>query len=288
MAKRFAVVNQKGGVGKTTSAVNLGAYMAEAGRRVLLVDLDPQANATSAFGLSGTVRRCVYEVLLGNASLADVSVKSEQPTLDITPSCSDLAGAEVELVAQMAREFRLQRALDKVDDQYDVILIDCPPSLGLLTINALSGASDVLVPVQCEYLALEGLSQLVQTLELVKRNLNQSLKLTGLILTMFDGRTNLSAQVVTEVRRHFPQTFETVIPRSVRLSEAPSHGKTILGYDPSSRGAKAYQKLAHEVLERIGLPAIPAGESSGQRDAAGDPGRAVAAVGGDANGTSTG
>ncbi|MEX2238824.1 MAG: ParA family protein [Dehalococcoidia bacterium] len=251
MAKRFAVVNQKGGVGKTTSAVNLGAYMAAAGRRVLLVDLDPQANATSAFGMSGTVRRCVYELLLGNAKLPDIAVKSSQARLDIIPSCSDLAGAEVELVSQLAREGRLRKALDGGDAKYDITLIDCPPSLGLLTINALNAANDVLVPVQCEYLALEGLGQLIQTLDLVRRNLNPELKLFGLILTMFDARTNLSAQVVQEVRDHFPQAFETVIPRSVRLSEAPSHGKTILEYDPSSKGARAYARLAGELLDRL-------------------------------------
>jgi chromosome partitioning protein len=260
LAKRFAIVNQKGGVGKTTSAINLGAYMADLGCKVLLVDLDPQANATSGFGLTGTARRCVYEVLLGNASLASVTVKTGQDGLDIIPSCKDLAGAEVELVSQLAREARLQRGLDKGDGNYDVVLIDCPPSLGLLTINALSAASDVLVPVQCEYLALEGLSQLVQTLELVRRNLNPELTLFGLILTMFDPRTNLSAQVVEEVREHFPQTFDTVIPRSVRLSEAPSHGRTILQYDPNSKGAKAYSKLARELLTRLGVELPPVEE----------------------------
>lgn len=260
MAKRFAIVNQKGGVGKTTSAINLGAYMAELGSKVLLVDLDPQANATSGFGIAGTVRRCVYEVLLGNAALSTVTVKTQHAGLDIIPSCKDLAGAEVELVSQLARESRLQKALDSGDEKYDIVLIDCPPSLGLLTINALNAASDVLVPVQCEYLALEGLSQLVQTLELVRRNLNPNLNLFGLILTMFDPRTNLSAQVVEEVREHFPQTFETVIPRSVRLSEAPSHGRTILQYDPNSKGAKAYGKLARELLIRLGVELPPVAE----------------------------
>ncbi|HEX5939841.1 MAG TPA: ParA family protein [Dehalococcoidia bacterium] len=264
MAKRFAIVNQKGGVGKTTSAINLGAYLAELDQKVLLVDLDPQANATSGFGIAGTVRRCVYEVLLGNASVASVTVKTAQAGLDIIPSCKDLAGAEVELVSQLAREARLQKALDSSDPNYDIILIDCPPSLGLLTINALNAASDVLVPVQCEYLALEGLSQLVQTLELVRRNLNPDLNLFGLILTMFDPRTNLSAQVVDEVREHFPQTFNTVIPRSVRLSEAPSHGQTILQYDSNSKGARAYNKLARELLGRLGIE-VPALEEPVRR-----------------------
>ncbi|HET9200936.1 MAG TPA: ParA family protein [Dehalococcoidia bacterium] len=257
MAKRFAIVNQKGGVGKTTSATNLGAYLAELDCKVLLVDLDPQANATSAFGIAGTVRRCVYEVLLGNASLSSVIVKSAHDGLDIIPSCKDLAGAEVELVSALARESRLQKALDNGDGKYDLVLIDCPPSLGLLTINALNAASDVLVPVQCEYLALEGLSQLVQTLDLVRRNLNPELNLFGLILTMFDPRTNLSAEVVEEVRDHFPQTFNTVIPRSVRLSEAPSHGQTILQYDANSKGARAYNKLARELLGRLGIDVPP-------------------------------
>jgi chromosome partitioning protein len=254
MAKRIAVVNQKGGVGKTTSATNLAAYLATAGQRILLVDLDPQANATSAFGMVGTARRCVYGVLLGSSTVEAVAVHTEHAGLDIIPSCTDLVGAEVELAAQMAREFRLQRALDGGDDDYDLVLIDCPPSLGLLTINALTAATHVLVPVQCEYLALEGLTQVDHTLNLVRRNLNPHISLNGLILTMFDARTNLAAQVVEEVRRHYPQTFQTVIPRSVRLSEAPSHGKTILAYDPSSRGARAYEKLARELLVRLGLP----------------------------------
>lgn len=251
MTRRFAVVNQKGGVGKTTSAMNLGAYLAAAGQRVLLVDLDPQANATSGFGLAGTARRCVYGVLLGSTTVAEVIVGTEHEGLDIIPSCNELTGAEVELVPEFARELRLQQALDKGDSEYDIVLIDCPPSLGLLTVNALTAAPDLLVPVQCEYLALEGLSQLMTTLDAVKRILNPDLKVYGLILTMFDARTNLSAQVVEEVRKHFPQAFDTVIPRSVRLSEAPSHGKSILSYEPNSKGGKAYAALAEELLDRV-------------------------------------
>ncbi len=253
----IAVANQKGGVGKTTTAVNLSAALVERGRSVLLIDLDPQMNTTSGLGLRETVEGGTYDALLENIPIERLVVATNAGVALLAAS-PELAGAEVELVPQMAREFRLRRALEPVLAQYDFIMIDCPPSLGLLTVNALAAADEVLVPVQCEYLALEGLGQLTQTLDLVRRNLNQKLHLRGLLLTMFDARTNLSQQVVDEVRRHFPQTFATVIPRSVRLSEAPSYGKTILAYDSSSRGAKAYRDLAAEILARASGSAKPA------------------------------
>ncbi len=252
----IAIANQKGGVGKTTTAVNVSAALVERGCSVLLIDLDPQMNATSALGLRETVERGTYDALLEDVSVERLVLPTGAGVALLAAS-AELAGAEVELVPQMAREFRLRRALEPVLSQYDFIIIDCPPSLGLLTVNALAAADQVLVPVQCEYLALEGLGQLTQTLDLVRRNLNQKLNLGGLLLTMFDARTNLSQQVVDEVRRHFPQAFATVIPRSVRLSEAPSYGKTILAYDSSSRGAKAYRDLAAEILARASGSAKP-------------------------------
>jgi chromosome partitioning protein len=248
----LALANQKGGVGKTTTAINLGACLAARGRRVLLLDVDPQANATAGLGLSAPPARSIYEVLIEEASMEDVILDTTQPGLRLVPSTSDLAGAEVELVPAMAREYRLRRALDAVRSAYDVAVIDCPPSLSLLTINALAAAQQVIVPVQCEYLPLEGLGQLTHTLDLVRRNLNQDLHLLGLLLTMFDARTNLSQQVAQEVRSHFPNTFQAVIPRSVRLSEAPSYGLPICAYDPTSRGAKAYEALTDEVLSILG------------------------------------
>ncbi|MSQ61977.1 MAG: ParA family protein [Dehalococcoidia bacterium] len=245
-ARVIAIVNQKGGVGKTTTAVNLGAAIAELGLRVLLIDLDPQRNATSTLG-KGSPSGGIYQALLDDVPASDLIIATSAG-VDLLPATAELAGAEVELVPQMAREYRLRRLLEPLLPSYDFILIDCPPSLGLLTVNALTAAKEVLVPVQCEYLSLEGLSQLTQTLELVRRNLNPDLLLRGLLLTMFDGRTNLSQQVSTEVREHFPQTFATVIPRSVRISEAPSFGKTILAYASSSTGARAYRALAGELV----------------------------------------
>lgn len=253
-----ALANQKGGVGKTTTAINLGAALARAGKRVLIFDFDPQANSTAGLGMgAGGVggersgdrdsRGTSYEVVMGIAKASEVVAATTTPGLDLIAATPGLAGADVELVPMMAREFRLKRALEDVKSRYDYVLIDCPPSLGLLTVNALAAADEVIVPVQCEYLALEGLSQLTSTLELVRRNLNPSLKLRGLLLTMFDARTNLSQQVADEVRSHFPQTFKAVIPRSVRLSEAPSHGKTIFEYDGSSRAAAAYADVASEI-----------------------------------------
>ncbi len=249
-----AITNQKGGVGKTTTAINLGADLAARGVTCLLVDVDPQANATAGLGLTNRDSATVYDVLIDDAPLSDVIVATVQDGLDLAPSGPDLAGAEVELVPAMAREQRLRRALEAVLGRYEVLIVDCPPSLGLLTLNALNAADEVLVPVQCEYLALEGLGQLTGTLEAVRRNLNPRLHLGGLLLTMYDNRTKLCQQVAAEVRSHFPATFKTVIPRSVRLSEAPSHGLPINQYAGSSTAAKAYAAFASEVIERL-LPA---------------------------------
>ena len=246
-----AVANQKGGVGKTTTAVNLGAYLA-LGVRVLLIDLDPQANATSSLGLDPSgVELSTYEALIGQAAMADAIVSSGRLQLDMVPASRALAGAQVELVEMPDREHRLRVALSEVRTRYDVVLIDCPPSLGILTLNALVSADLLLAPVQCEYLALEGVAQLMETIELVRATLNPRLELLGMLMTMYDPRTRLSSQVVDEVRRHFPEhTFETVIPRSVRLSEAPSYGKPVLEYEPTSRGAGAYADLAQELIQR--------------------------------------
>lgn len=250
-ARVLAVANQKGGVGKTTTAVNVSAYLA-LGLRVLLVDLDPQANATSSLGLDPSgVELSTYDALIGQASLADAIVNSGRPQLDIAPASRALAGAQVELVELPDREHRLEHALADVLDRYEVVFVDTPPSLGILTLNALVAADRLLAPVQCEYLALEGVAQLMETIELVRATLNPRLQLLGMLMTMYDPRTRLSSQVVDEVRRHFPdQTFDTVIPRSVRLSEAPSFGKPILEYEPTSRGASAYADLAQELIRR--------------------------------------
>jgi chromosome partitioning protein len=241
-----ALANQKGGVGKTTTAISLASEIAVAGRTCLLIDLDPQANATSGLGVRGREPN-MYDVLIDELALQEAAAEISE-RLYLAPSTPDLAGAEVELVPAMAREYRLKRAIEGLQGRYDFVLIDCPPSLGLLTLNALTAADEALVPVQCEYLALEGLSQLNSTLEAVRRNLNPRLHLAGLLLTMFDSRTNLGQQVADEVRRHFPQTFAAVIPRNVRVSEAPSHGLPVGRYAPSSPAAKAYRAFAQEFL----------------------------------------
>lgn len=251
MARVYAVANQKGGVGKTTTVVNLSAYLAGSGRRVLIVDLDAQANATSALGYDKNLMRpSTYELLLEQAPLDQVRLRNSVFRLDLLPSHPALAGAEIELVHVIGREYRLKKALEQVDKEYDYILIDSPPSLSLLTVNALTAASDgVLIPVQCEYLPLEGLSQLTRTIHLVQEYLNPSLRIRGVMMTMYDSRTNLSRQVVEEVRRHFPnKVFRTIIPRNVRLSEAPSFGQPINYYSPQSPGAVAYKLLTTELL----------------------------------------
>ncbi len=256
MTRTFALANQKGGVGKTTTAINLAAYVGLTGHSVLLVDMDPQANATSSLGFdkrSGTPS--IYDALVGGRSIDEVIVATENPGVDLLPATIQLAGAEIELVGILAREGRLARTLQPIRDRYEFILIDSPPSLGLLTVNSLTAADGVLIPVQCEYLALEGLGQLVTTIDLIRDSLNPRLRVAGVILTMFDARTNLAQGVVEEVRGHFPSlAFETVIPRNVRLGEAPSFGKAIAQYDPQSRGAVAYARLAEEFLRRVQAP----------------------------------
>ena len=251
MSVCIAVTNQKGGVGKTTTTVSLGASLAARGLRVLIVDADPQANATSALGIRGRDEAGLYAALIEEESLERSVEPTATPNLWLVPTTPALAGAEVELVTVMAREFRMKRALASLRSQYDVILMDCPPSLGLLTVNALAAADEVIIPVQAEYFALEGLGHLSKTVEMIRRNLNPQLAIRGVLLTMYDSRTNLAREVEQEVRTHFPATFRTVIPRSVRLAEAPSHGEPITVYDPSSTGAKAYEELADELIDRL-------------------------------------
>jgi chromosome partitioning protein len=258
-----AVANQKGGVGKSTTAVNIGAYLALAGARILVIDLDPQGNASTGLGLDHRdIEPSIYDVLTGEAVPGTAIRATGVPNLHVLPSTIDLAGAEVELVSAMSRETRLRRALQSIDHQYDTILIDCPPSLGLLTVNALAAADELLIPIQCEYYALEGLGQLLRNVELVRANLNPELRIGGIVLTMYDGRTRLALQVVDEVRKHFTDlVYQTVVPRSVRLSEAPGYGLPIALYDPLSRGGIAYRDLTFELAERSGLLA-PTGEGA--------------------------
>lgn len=251
MAKIISVVNQKGGVGKTTTTVNLSACLEQQGKKVLLIDMDPQGNATSGLGIdTEELENTIYQVLIGEISMADSILQTEFGELYVSPSDIQLAGAEVELVSMEKREYILKNALDSIKNQYDYILIDCPPSLNLMTINALTASDSVLIPVQCEYYALEGLSRLMQTVKSIKKQLNSGLEIEGILLTMYDSRTNLSMMVADEVKNFFPKkVYGTVIPRNVRLSEAPSYGQPIIAYDPYSRGAESYAALAKEVIE---------------------------------------
>jgi chromosome partitioning protein len=248
----IAIANQKGGVGKTTTAVNLGAALANLGQVVLVVDLDPQGNASTGLGIDHSVRTITtYNVIMSGAEIREAIQTTEVPGLSAIPSTIDLAGAEIELVSQFSRENRLRKALESIQDEYDFVLLDCPPSLGLLTVNALTAADELIVPIQCEYYALEGLGQLLKNVRLVQQNVNPGLRLSGIVMTMFDARTKLADQVIDEVRAYFgSRVYDTIIPRTVRLSEAPGFGKPISLYDPSSKGALAYKWLAEEVVAR--------------------------------------
>ena len=250
MGKVIAIANQKGGVGKTTTAINLSTILAKKGKKTLLIDTDPQGNATSGLGIDKKVEYSVYDVLVEEIEMEETLKETQVKNLKVCPSNINLAGAEVELVSMMSREQRLKEKLDKIKENFDYILIDCPPSLGLITLNAFTASDSVLIPVQCEYYALEGLGQLINTINLVKKHLNPNIYIEGAILTMFDTRTNLSNQVVKEVKKYFEdKVYKTLIPRNVKLSEAPSYGMPITLYDPRSKGAKCYEKLAKEFLK---------------------------------------
>jgi len=250
LSKIIAIANQKGGVGKTTTSVNLAACLASLGKKVLLVDIDPQGNTTSGLGINkADVPNCIYDVLINEVHPRDAMVETSVPGLTVIPATIQLAGAEIELVPTISRELRLKKSLHMVKSDFDYVLIDCPPSLGILTINSLTAADSVLIPIQCEYYALEGLSQLLNTIRLVQKHLNTSLQIEGVLLTMLDARTNLGIQVIEEVKKYFQQkVYQTIIPRNVRLSEAPSHGQAIITYDPRSKGAEVYLELAKEVV----------------------------------------
>ncbi|MGN0318039.1 MAG: ParA family protein [Lachnospira sp.] len=252
MGRIIAIANQKGGVGKTTTAINLAACLAEAGQRVLIIDIDPQGNTTSGFGVSkDEIDNTIYEVLLQETDIDDAILKNVFDNLDVLPSNVNLAGAEIDLIDVEEREYILKRAIDSVRDNYDYVILDCPPSLSMLTVNAMTAANTVLVPIQCEYYALEGLTQLIHTINLVKKKLNPELELEGVVFTMYDSRTNLSLQVVENVKDNLKQNiYKTIIPRNIRLAEAPSHGLPINLYDPKSTGAESYRLLADEVMSR--------------------------------------
>jgi len=251
VGKIISIANQKGGVGKTTTSVNLSSCLAYIGKKVLLVDIDPQGNATSGIGIEkADVEQCIYDVLVDDVEAIKVIRSTSVENLYAIPATIQLAGAEIELVPTISREVRLKRALEEIKEQFDYIIIDCPPSLGLLTLNSLTASDSVIIPVQCEYYALEGLSQLLNTVRLVQKHLNHDLKIEGVLLTMLDARTNLGLQVIDEVKKYFKEkVYKTIIPRNIRLSEAPSHGEPIITYDPKSRGAEVYLELAKEVVE---------------------------------------
>jgi len=250
LGRIIAIANQKGGVGKTTTAVNVSTILAKKNKKVMLIDADPQGNASSGLGLEKEVENSLYDVLINDVKIQQTLQDTCIKTLKVCPSNMNLAGAEVELVSQMSREQRLKEKVDEIKDEYDYIIIDCPPSLGLITLNAFTAADSVLIPVQCEYYALEGLGQLLNTINLVKKHLNKSLEIEGAVLTMYDIRTNLSNQVVKEVKRYFEdKVYKTVIPRNIKLSEAPSFGMPITLYDAKSKGARAYEKLAREIIK---------------------------------------
>jgi len=247
----IAITNQKGGVGKSTTAVNMSAYLSSFGHNTLLIDLDPQSNSTSGIGKKiEDIEASIYEVLISNMNPREVIVETDYKNLKLLPSSIQLAGAEVELVSSLKREYLLKGAIDKIEENYDYIIIDCPPALGLLTINALSSAKEVIIPIQCEYYALEGLGQLINTIDLIKENLNEDLEISGALMTMYDSRTRLGDQVIEEVKNYFEKkVYKTIIPRNIRLSEAPSYGKAILDYDPNCRGAQAYNNFTKEVVK---------------------------------------